>query len=152
MANAQRAAAIAQQIIDQHISGVHAVLLKKKTSDELRAEMARNTAQMNELTDRNDVLVRELAKRGLKAVEPPAAMPTPPLEYTLHEVVRKRPLSPWAVAVAVDSNGAVCEYECVPTPNPAVGGVWLSRVGRTNRINKVVPPLNFRNCIFEVPR
>lgn len=52
------------------------MLLKKKTSDELRAEMTRNTCQMNELTDRNDVLVAELAARGLKAIEPPAGEPS----------------------------------------------------------------------------
>lgn len=152
MTNAQRAAAIAQQIIDQHISGVHAVLLKKKTSDELRAEMARNTSQMNALTSRNDVLVAELAARGLKAIEPPADELR---EYTLAEVTRGCQLSDWANFVAVDANGVVCEYECRPTAVSELGGVWVAQGlvnRRVTRLGKVVPPFNFRNCLFKIQR
>lgn len=148
MTNAQRAAAIAQQIIDQHISGVRAVLLKKKTSDELRAEMARNTAQMNELTSRNDVLVAELAARGLKAIEPPADEPR---EYTLAEVTRGCQLSDWAVAVAVDKSGEVWEYSEKPSVN-YIQTEWITHSGDLTRINQVVPPLNFRNCMFKIQR
>ena len=79
-------------------------------------------------------------------------------EYTLDEVVGDAVLSDWAQWVAVDNNGVVLEY------NRAViacseEGIFKRDREKSNpqefcfrRINKVVPPLNFKNCIFEVKK
>ena len=84
----------------------------------------------------------------------PAARPTPPCEYTLEEVTRGVTLSEWAAYVAVDANGGVYEYSHAVSTNDEV---W-QRVREKSRlyefnfrlINKVVPPINFKNCLFEV--
>lgn len=72
-----------------------------------------------------------------------------PCEYTLDEVVGDSVLSDWAVAVAVDANGKVWEHG----GNPYVDGEdveWVNNKGRFKQINKVAPPFNFKNCIWEV--
>lgn len=69
-------------------------------------------------------------------------------EYTLGEVTRGVTLSDWAAWVAVDSDGEVWGYQEKPEPSAAM---WNSERGsHCRRINKVVPPINFKNCLFEV--
>ena len=72
-------------------------------------------------------------------------------EYTLDEVVGDAVLSDWAVAVTVDASGEVWEHGGNPYFDD-VDMVWLNPKGRFNRINKVVPPLNFKNCIWRVKK
>ena len=68
-------------------------------------------------------------------------------EYTLEQVIGDEQLSDWAKWVAVSPNGDVCEYEHRPIPLSK----WNSEGGsRYRRVNKVVPPINFKNCLFEV--
>lgn len=67
-------------------------------------------------------------------------------EYTLEEVTCGVTLSDWARWVAVDADGEVWEYEGRPEN---YGHVW-SGGSDCKRINKVVPPINFKNCLFEV--
>ena len=67
-------------------------------------------------------------------------------EYTLDEVVGDAVLSDWARWVSVDADGEVWEYEDHPSSD-TYG--WYVQIGLENRINKVVPPLNFKNCIWE---
>ena len=73
-------------------------------------------------------------------------------EYTLQEVIGDAVLSDWAVAVAVDANGEVWEHGAKPYVDFRTAAQWVNHEGYLNRINKVVPPLNFENCIFEVKR
>lgn len=68
-------------------------------------------------------------------------------EYTLEEVTRGVTLSDWAKWVAVNPNGDVCECEHRPIPLSKWNGEGGSRY---RRVNKVVPPFNFKNCLFEV--
>ena len=72
-------------------------------------------------------------------------------EYTLEEVTRGVTLSSWATYVAVDADGQVYEYEKKASDQHRMGTKWNSEGGsRYRRINKVVPPINFKNCLFEV--
>ena len=86
-----------------------------------------------------------------------------PCEYTLDEVVGDAVLSDWARWVAVDEGGGVFEYSREVFAEKTVLGVMWKRDGwkrdreKSNqqefcfrRINTVVPPLNFKNCIWEV--
>ena len=69
-------------------------------------------------------------------------------EYTLEEVTRGVTLSSWARWVAVDVDGHVWELEYKPVESHHK---WRLGAGsRYRRINKVVPPINFKNCLFEV--
>lgn len=68
-------------------------------------------------------------------------------EYTLDEVVGDAVLSDWAVVVAVDADGEVWEYS--HDVESASNG-WRNYDGWCKNINKVVPPFNFKNCIWEV--
>lgn len=71
-------------------------------------------------------------------------------EYTLEEVTRGVTLSDWAAWVAVDADGHVWEFEYKPVECPYK---WTLRAGSDSlcrRVNKVVPPINFKNCLFEV--
>lgn len=70
-------------------------------------------------------------------------------EYTLKEVIGNAVLSNWAEWVAVDKNGDVGEYDAKPSVN-YIQTEWLNPKGHFNQINKVVPPFNFKNCIWEV--
>ncbi len=70
-------------------------------------------------------------------------------EYTLQEVIGSAVLSDWARWVTVDADGEVWEHGAKPYVDDNDMD-WLNLKGRFNRINKVVPPLNFENCIFEV--
>lgn len=68
-------------------------------------------------------------------------------EYTLEQAIGAYELSDWARWVAVGRNGKVAEFE----EKPEIHGVfWASMNGRVCQINKVVPPLNFKNCIWRV--
>ena len=68
-------------------------------------------------------------------------------EYSLREVIGKAVLSDWARWVAVDEDGKVWEYANKPILSVAM---WNnSNESRYMHINKVVPPLNFKNCIWE---
>lgn len=68
-------------------------------------------------------------------------------EYTLQEVIGDAVLSDWARWVAVDADGEVWEYEGHPSSDQHG---WFSVLKPEARINKVVPPLNFKNCIWRV--
>ena len=68
-------------------------------------------------------------------------------EYTLEEVTRGVTLSSWARWVAVDKSGSV--FEADEDPVQMVNGC-LAFCAKWRRINKVVPPINFKNCLFEV--
>ena len=71
-------------------------------------------------------------------------------EYTLEEVTRGVTLSSWARWVTVDEDGHVREFEYKPEECLYQ---WRLRAGSDSlcrRINKVVPPINFKNCLFEV--
>lgn len=75
-------------------------------------------------------------------------------EYTLEEVtrgvMRGVTLSDWVKWVAVDSDGEVWGYQEKPEPSTAM---WYVKVGELCKvINKVVPPLNFKNCIWRVSK
>ena len=72
-------------------------------------------------------------------------------EYTLQEVIGDAVLSDWARWVAVDANGKVWEYEEKPfIYNNDTSKMWRIPKGPFNRINKVVRPLNFKNCIWKI--
>ena len=71
-------------------------------------------------------------------------------EYTLEEVIYVAVLSDWARWVAVDSDGEVWEYSHHPLKNKHS---WYREIDfKARLVNKVVPPLNFKNCIFEVKK
>lgn len=70
-------------------------------------------------------------------------------EYTLQEVIGDAVLSDWARWVAVSRSGKTTEFEKKPETH---GDFWASMNGRVCQINKVVPPINFKNCIWEVNR
>lgn len=57
-------------------------------------------------------------------------------EYTLKEVIGNAVLSDWVQWVSVHANGEV----------------WGYGQGLCKYINKVVPPLNFKNCIWEIKK
>lgn len=70
-------------------------------------------------------------------------------EYTLEHAIGDAELSDWARWVAVDRKGKVVEFE----EKPEIHGVFLASMnGRVCQINKVVPPLNFKNCIWEIKK
>lgn len=75
-------------------------------------------------------------------------------EYTLEEVtrgvMRGVTLSDWVKWVAVDSDGEVWGYQEKPEPSAAM---WYVKVGELCKvINKVEPPINFKNCLFEATK
>lgn len=71
-------------------------------------------------------------------------------EYTLQEVLGDAVLSDWAEWVAVDEDGEVWEYANKPILSVAM---WNnSNESRYMHINKVVRPLNFKNCIWEIKK
>ena len=73
-------------------------------------------------------------------------------EYILEEVVGDAILSDWVRWVAVDADGLVHAYSEKPfTKNPYAEWMITSN-GRYLRINKVVRPLNFKNCIWEIKK
>ena len=73
-------------------------------------------------------------------------------EYTLDEVVGDAVLSDWARWVAVDQDGLVHAYSEKPYYKHTYNEWMRTCNGRYRRINKVVPPINYHNCIFEVKR
>ena len=70
-------------------------------------------------------------------------------EYTLQEVLGDAVLSDWARWVAVDADGEVWEYGDHPRSDQHG---WFAVFKSEERINKVAPPVNFKNCIWEVTR
>lgn len=74
-----------------------------------------------------------------------------PCEYTLQEVIGDAVLSDWAEWVAVDDDGRVDEYENKPHTLETIWDITSSESKHRN-INKVVPPLNFKNCLFKVKK
>ena len=74
----------------------------------------------------------------------------PPRECTLEEVTRGVTLSDWARWVAVDADGHVWEFEYKPVKSPHKWTLSAGSDSLCRRINKVVPPINFKNCLFEV--
>lgn len=70
-------------------------------------------------------------------------------EYTLKEVIGNAVLSDWARWVAVNNNGQVWEYENHPSSDPYG---WFSDLNSEGLINNVVPPLNFKNCIWRIKK
>lgn len=70
-------------------------------------------------------------------------------EYSLREVIGDSVLSDLARWVSVDNDGGVWEHGAKPYVDDDEMG-WLNVEGHFKRIKKVVPPLNFKNCIWEV--
>lgn len=68
-------------------------------------------------------------------------------EYTLKEVIGDAVLSDWARWVAVDGDGEVWEYS---HDVKSALNEWVNYQGVANNINKIVPPFNFKNCIWRV--
>ena len=100
---------------------------------------------VDDVTEARDTLNRWLEMRD----EDLTGLPTtgPLREYTLEEVTRGVTLSSWATYVAVDKSGSV--FEADEEPVQMVNGC-LAFHAKWRRINKVVPPINFKNCLFEV--
>lgn len=73
-------------------------------------------------------------------------------EYTLKDVIGNAVLSDWARWVAVNANGDVWEYEEPPLIIHLRDRAWHKNEGCSSQINKVAPPLNFKNCIWEIKR
>lgn len=72
-------------------------------------------------------------------------------EYTLQEVIGDAVLSDWAEWVAVDADGRVDEHDDKPHTLETIWDITSSESKHRN-INKVVPPLNFKNCLFKVKK
>lgn len=105
---------------------------------------------VDDVTEARDTLNRWLEMREEDLTGLPTAQPVL-REYTLEEVTRGVTLSDWAAWVAVDADGHVYEYEKKASDQHSIGTKWNSKGGsRYRRINKVVPPINFKNCLFEV--
>lgn len=68
-------------------------------------------------------------------------------EYTLQEVVGAAALPSWVRWVIVDSIGHVFGLELRPNDTPKG---WVVLGGGCVHINKVVPPIFFKNCIWEI--
>ena len=69
-------------------------------------------------------------------------------EYTLEEVIGDVVLSDWALWVAVDEDGEVWEYSQRPLEDK---DRWHIKIDfEAQYVNQVVPPLNFKNCIWRV--
>lgn len=70
--------------------------------------------------------------------------------YTLDEVAPDGYVfSDWVRWVAVDSDGEVRVYEVEPS---AHDHGWIELGYKNGHINKVDPPFNFKNCIWELER
>lgn len=82
-----------------------------------------------------------------RELQPDVAAPL--REYTLEEVTHGVTLSSWARWVAVDADGEVWEFEAAPDRTSSEWG-YSAATSHARRINKVVPPINFKNCLFEV--
>lgn len=69
-------------------------------------------------------------------------------EYTLQEVLGNATVPSWVRWVVVTKNGtvAICELEPVPHID---SGLW-EFAGAFEIVNKVVPPISFKNCIWRV--
>lgn len=72
-------------------------------------------------------------------------------EYTLAEVVGDAVLSDWAKWVSVDKSGEVWEYSEKPSVN-YIQTEWIIHTGYFTHITNVVPPLNFKNCIWGITK
>lgn len=106
---------------------------------------------VDDVTEARDTLNRWLEMREEDLTGLPTTQPVL-CEYTLEEVTRGVTLSDWAAWVAVDADGEVWEFEYKPEECLYK---WRLREGSDScgrRINKVVPPINFKNCLFEVTK
>ena len=101
---------------------------------------------VDDVTEARDTLNRWLEMREEDLTGLPTTQPVL-REYTLEEVTRGVTLSSWATCVAVDKSGSV--FEADEEPVQMVNGCLAFRA-KWRRINKVVPPINFKNCLFEV--
>lgn len=73
-----------------------------------------------------------------------------PREYTLAEVLGiGAKLESWAIAVAVDADGAVWQYSAVPTFSEAAG-TWDANCEQLLEVGRVVAPFSAKNCLFLV--
>lgn len=72
-------------------------------------------------------------------------------EYTLDEVIGDAVLSDWAEWVVVDGYGTVVELSVKPVAGESAWLVSCDYFVSAN-INKVAPPLNFKNCLFKVKK
>lgn len=106
---------------------------------------------VDDVTEARDTLNRWLEMRDEdldgNPVDSRMLSDEPPCEYTLEEVTRGVTLSSWATYVAVDESGSVFEVDEEPVQ---MGDGCLAFRAKWRRINKVVPPINFKNCLFEV--
>lgn len=73
----------------------------------------------------------------------------PDCEYTLEQVIGDAVLSDFAQWVAVDEGGGVREYEYHPYRIP---DGWIASGGKYSVLGRVVPPLNFTKCIWEIKK
>lgn len=75
----------------------------------------------------------------------------PKCEYTLDDVIGEAELSDCARWVAVDKDGEVWVYSQPPLAN---NHSWRGGIGvKVRYLNKkVVPPFNFKNCIWEIKK
>ena len=73
-------------------------------------------------------------------------------EYTLQEVLGDAVLRDATKWVAVDACGDVREFLFKPGIRIKCNGRWQARSTFDYLINKVAPPLNFKNCIWEVKK
>lgn len=71
-------------------------------------------------------------------------------EYTLQEVIGEADLSDWARWVVVTKCGTVVMCDLEPVPH-SDSELWKF-AGAYEIVNKVVPPLNFKNCIWEIKK
>lgn len=107
---------------------------------------------VDDVTEARDTLNRWLEMREEDLTGSPTTQPVL-REYTLEEVTRGVTLSSWARWVAVDANGTVWEYEEKPfVYNNETEAKWSITKGDHGKINKVVPPINFKNCIWEIKK
>lgn len=73
-------------------------------------------------------------------------------EYTLEEVIGNAVLRDATKWVAVDACGDVREFLFKPAIRIKCNGRWQARSTFDYLINKVVPPFNFKNCIWEIKK
>lgn len=71
-------------------------------------------------------------------------------EYTLQEVLGNAAVPEWVRWVVVTRIGQVVMCELEPVPHRA-SGLW-ELAGAYELANKVVPPISFENCIWEIEK
>lgn len=97
-----------------------------------------------------EMLAEDLGNSQEKDGWPSEAIKDAYKEYTLQEVIGDAVLSDWARWVSVDADGEVWEYSQRPKENKHG---WHREIDFKDRyLNQVVPPFNFKNCIWEIKK